>query len=127
MNSKVILGLVFALSFSLVIGSNSHAYAQTGPTGPQCNANSHPIGQNGINGCACDTGYTQSGFVNGQPVCTIPAIGGMGIPVDSTALLLAGVQGSALWMIPAIVVAGAGIGIFSFKRSKKFSGKEDKA
>ena len=48
-----------------------------------------------------------------------PVVGGMGIPVDSTALLLAGVQGSALWMIPAIVVAGAGITIFKLKKKNK--------
>ena len=46
-------------------------------------------------------------------------VGGMGIPIDTTALLLAGVQGSVIWMIPAIVVAGAGMGIFSFRKSKK--------
>jgi hypothetical protein len=34
-------------------------------------------------------------------------------------LLLAGVQGSALWMIPAIVVAGAGITIFKLKKKNK--------
>lgn len=51
-------------------------------------------------------------------------VGGMGIPIDTTALLLAGIQGSSLWMIPAIVIAGAGIGIFSLKRSKKSSKKE---
>ena len=45
-------------------------------------------------------------------------VGGMGIPIDSTALLLAGVQGSALWMIPAIVVAGAGVAIFKIKKNK---------
>ena len=50
---------------------------------------------------------------------TSSPVGGMGIPIDTTALLLAGVQGSAFWMIPAIIVAGAGIGILSFRRSKK--------
>ena len=118
MNSKIIFGLVFALSFSMFIGSTHHVYAQTGPV---CNANSHliPDTGNGLPGCVCDNGFQQNGFANGQPLCISLAVGGMGIPIDSTALLLAGVQGSALWMIPAIVIAGAGIGIFSFKRSKK--------
>jgi len=44
-------------------------------------------------------------------------IGGTLIPIDTTALLLAGVQGISMWMIP-VVVAGVGIGIFVIKRRK---------
>ncbi len=48
------------------------------------------------------------------PISTIPSIcgpvGGELIPIDSTALLLAGAQANALWLIPAIVAA-VGIGI----------------
>jgi hypothetical protein len=122
LNNKVIFGLVFALSFSLVIGSTHNVYAQE----IVCNPNSTlvPDTGNGLPGCVCDKGFQQNGFAGGQPLCfsiTVP-VGGMGIPIDTTALLLAGVQGSGLWMIPAIVIAGAGIGIFSFKKSKK---KED--
>ena len=117
MNSKVIFGLVFALSFSMFIGSTHHVYAAP----ITCNPNSTLVQDagNGLPGCVCYNGFQQNGFANGQPVCISLAVGGMGIPIDSTALLLAGVQGSALWMVPAIVVAGAGIGIFSFRKSKK--------
>jgi hypothetical protein len=51
------------------------------------------------------------------------SVGGYGIPIDSMALLLAGVQGSALWMIPAIGITWVGIGFVTFKKSKKPSTK----
>jgi len=43
-------------------------------------------------------------------------IGGTNIPIDQSALLLAGVQSISMWMIP--VIAGIGIGIFVIKRRK---------
>ncbi len=42
-------------------------------------------------------------------------IGGISIPIDQSALLLAGVQSISMWMIP-VVIAGIGIGIFVIKR-----------
>ena len=42
-------------------------------------------------------------------------IGGTNIPIDQTALLLAGVQSISMWMIP-VVIAGIGIGVFVIKR-----------
>ena len=42
-------------------------------------------------------------------------IGGTYIPIDQSALLLAGVQSISMWMIP-VVVAGVGIGVFVIKR-----------
>ncbi len=51
-----------------------------------------------------------------QLMCT--AIGGEIIPINTTALLLAGVQSVSMWMIP-VVVAGAGIGMFVIMRSRK--------
>ena len=42
-------------------------------------------------------------------------IGGEIIPINTTALLLAGVQSVSMWMIP-VVIAGAGIGVFVIKR-----------
>ena len=45
------------------------------------------------------------------------AVGGTMIPIDTTALLLAGVQSISMWMIP-VVAAGIGIGIFVIKRRK---------
>jgi len=50
----------------------------------------------------------------------IPVIptGGELIPLDTTALLLAGVQSVSMWMIP-VVLSGAGIGVFVIMRSRK--------
>jgi len=50
------------------------------------------------------------------PTCL--AVGGEIIPLDQTALLLAGVQSVSMWMIP-VVVSGAGIGVFVIMRSRK--------
>ncbi len=47
-----------------------------------------------------------------QLMCT--AIGGEIIPINTTALLLAGVQSVSMWMIP--VIAGIGIGVVVIKR-----------
>jgi len=44
-------------------------------------------------------------------------IGGTLIPIDTTTLLLAGVQSISMWMIP-VVAAGVAIGIFVIKRRK---------
>ena len=44
-------------------------------------------------------------------------IGGTFVPIDQSALLLAGVQSISMWMIP-VVIAGIGIGIFVIKRRK---------
>ena len=43
-------------------------------------------------------------------------IGGSSVPIDQSALLLAGVQSVSMWMIP--VLAGIGIGVFVIKRRK---------
>jgi len=48
---------------------------------------------------------------------SFPAIGGTMIPIDTTTLLLAGVQSISMWMIP-VVAAGVAIGIFVIKRRK---------
>ena len=42
-------------------------------------------------------------------------IGGTFVPIDQSALLLAGVQSVSMWMIP-VVIAGIGIGVFVIKR-----------
>jgi len=42
-------------------------------------------------------------------------IGGTYVPIDQSALLLAGVQSISMWMIP-VVIAGIGIGVFVVKR-----------
>ena len=48
---------------------------------------------------------------------SFPAIGGISIPMDTSALLLAGVSSISMWMIP-VVIAGVGIGVFVIKRRK---------
>ena len=48
-------------------------------------------------------------------VIPVGVIGGELIPLDTTALLLAGVQSVSMWMIP-VILAGAGIGVFVIKR-----------
>ena len=48
-------------------------------------------------------------------VINFVAIGGTYIPIDQSALLLAGVQSVSMWMIP-VVIAGVGIGVFVIKR-----------
>jgi len=54
--------------------------------------------------------------IPGDLIPQIP-VGGTMIPLDTTALLLAGVQSISMWMIP-VVIAGVGIGVFVIKRSK---------
>ncbi len=46
-----------------------------------------------------------------------PAVGGSMVPIDTSALLLAGAQSISMWMIP-VVLAGIGIGVFVIKRKK---------
>jgi len=43
------------------------------------------------------------------------AVGGTFVPIDNSALILAGAQSISMWMIP-VVVAGIGIGVFVIKR-----------
>jgi len=51
-------------------------------------------------------------------VLPVLATGGELLPIDTTALLLAGVQSVSMWMIP-VVVSGAGIGVFVIMRGRK--------
>jgi len=46
-----------------------------------------------------------------------PIIGGTSIPINTTALLIAGFNANSMWMIP-VVVAGIAIGVFMIKRRK---------
>ena len=52
------------------------------------------------------------------PIGGGPAVGGEIIPINTSALLLAGVQSVSMWMIP-VVVSGAGIGVFVIMRTRK--------
>jgi len=56
----------------------------------------------------------------GMPITTIPSIcpvvGGEFLPIDSTALVLAGLQSSAIWMLPVLAgIAGSAFGILYIK------------
>ena len=53
-------------------------------------------------------------FVGDEDVGCQP-IGGTFIPIDQSALLLAGVQSISMWMIP-VIIAGIGVGVFVIKR-----------
>jgi len=52
-----------------------------------------------------------------DPQCKI---GGEFLPIDTTALLLAGLQSSAIWMLP-VVLSGIGIGLFVASRKSENS------
>jgi len=51
----------------------------------------------------------------GLAIIIVQPVGGTFIPIDQSALLLAGVQSISMWMIP-VVIAGIGIGVFVIKR-----------
>ena len=48
--------------------------------------------------------------------CVAPIVGGELLPIDSTALMLAGIQSSAIWMLPVLAgVAGSAFGVLYIK------------
>ena len=52
-------------------------------------------------------------------ICEMMAVGGTFLPIDTTALLVAGDYTSASWMIPILVSAvGIGLAVFTLKRSR---------
>ncbi len=55
-----------------------------------------------------------SGFFNDNLPNLCPIVGGELLPIDSTALMLAGLQSSAIWMLP-ILAGAAGIGAYYIK------------
>jgi len=68
---------------------------------------------------AAGVGPNSLSFIATQPgglaIIFLAPIGGTFIPIDQSALLLAGVQSISMWMIP-VVVAGVVIGVFVIKR-----------
>jgi len=64
--------------------------------------------------CTLPGGCNSIVVVEQFPTVEIP-VGGTMIPIDTTALLLAGVQSISMWMIPVVI---AGIGVFVIKRRK---------
>jgi len=58
----------------------------------------------------------QGGVVSGLAARQIDVVGGEFLPIDSTALVLAGLQTSAIWMLPVLAgVAGSAFGILYIK------------
>ena len=133
---KLLLAVLFAVSFSVLLGPHQEAHAGFLPCGVPNILNgdgSSCTGNNQLQTCitwTCDTGYTKSGT---NPKCeNIPpgtqfgiytgtfqciaspengqVIGGEMIPIDSTALYIAGIQTSVSWIIP-VVLSAAGIGL----------------
>ena len=51
-------------------------------------------------------------------ICT--AVGGEFLPIDSTSLVLAGIQSSAIWMLPVLAgIASAGVYLVKFRTNKE--------
>jgi len=68
--------------------------------------------------CEIITECAQSGDPGCSATCTFDPsfIGGEFLPTDSTALMLAGLQSSAIWMLPVLAgVAGSAFGILYIK------------
>ncbi len=62
-------------------------------------------------------GELEFSTVTGLAVVRDVAVGGSDVSINTSALLLAGVQSISMWMIP-VVIAGVGIGVFVIKRNK---------
>ena len=72
-----------------------------------------------VKGGGPTSGYLASGPIPGPDCNGIPPsgnglVGGEFLSIDSTALLLAGLQSSVIWMLP-VLAGAAGIGIAAFK------------
>jgi len=106
--------LAIAVSLASLVGS-PNAYAEAGlcgdgildmGLGEQCDDNNIISGDGCSNICQVESGWECTSEPFETSVCTlIPRVGGQMIPVDSTALLVAGAQTNALWLIPLIGTA----------------------
>jgi len=56
--------------------------------------------------------------IPGGFLVTLP-VGGTILPIDGTALLVAGISTSALWLVPLVAVAGVAFAILGFQVNKK--------
>jgi len=76
--------------------------------------NNAPFNNNGVvTNCGSIIGNTAVGGV----INSCPVVGGELLPLDSTALVLAGLQTSAIWMLPVLAgAAGAGFAAFKIRR-----------
>jgi len=109
----IILAIAVSLA-SLVGAPNAYALAgicgdgvlETGQ-GEQCDDGNFSSGDGCSNMCEVESGWECTSVPFQTSVCTlIPLnVGGQIIPVDSTALLVAGAQTNALWLISLIGTA----------------------
>ena len=131
---KLLLAVLLAVSFSVLLGPHQEVHAGFLPCDDPniLNGDGSSCTGSQLQTCitwTCNIGYTKSGT---NPTCeNIPGtqfgiytgtfqcitspengqvIGGEMIPIDSTALYIAGIQTSVSWIIP-VVLSAAGIGL----------------
>jgi len=102
-------------NFGTITGTNSNLPIGQGAVGVSSN---NPLvatfNNHGTLTAPVETSGTGTFNDNLPDQCDIP-IGGTFVPIDQSALLLAGAQSISMWMIP-VILAGVGIGIFVIKR-----------
>jgi len=114
------VGVTTMQAGSLQFGPDGLLYA--GGTGPDAGSVFIISSISGTSTLFGSTGSTLG--ITGLTLIESVAIGGTSLPIDTTALLLAGVQSISMWMIP-VVIAGVGIGIFVIKRKNQTEIKEN--
>ena len=77
--------------------------------------------------CECEFGVDETGIphcksppagdeIRGQITCGTPVAGQL-LPLDSTALFLAGIQSMTVWMVPTVLgLAGVGVYLVKFRK-----------
>jgi len=95
------------------------AGAACGDTGVVCLIDDTCNGAGSCSDGGAEPDLTDCGFElecsSGECVPEGPAVGGAFVPIDNSALILAGAQSVSMWMIP-VVIAGIGVAIFVIKR-----------
>lgn len=116
--NKLIPLLAIAVSVVSLVGSPG-AYATLAicgdgllaiPFGEQCDDGNFNSGDGCSDTCQVESGWECTSVPFATSVCTLipqSVVGGQIIPADSTALLLAGAQTNALWLISLIGVTVA--------------------
>jgi len=67
-----------------------------------------------------DSGANTFYLLDDFEFCIIEVVGGELLPIDSTALMLAGLQSSAIWMLPVLAgIAGTGFYLVKFRTNKE--------
>jgi len=126
MNPITVIPIILAITVSLAsIGGSPNAYATAFQCpngllepGEQCDDNNSSSGDGCSSICQVELGWECTNVPFQTSACRlIPTIGGEMIPVDTTALLVAGAQTNALWLIPII---GTAVGLGVVLAKKKF-------